>query len=195
MKLLKINSSVQRDKSTSRKLVDELADVLSSKGDTIVHRDLAEGVSLLSREMVEAFYTDPQKLTREQKQLLTESDTLIQELQQADTLILGIPIYNFSVPASVKAYFDLVARAGVTFKYSQKGPVGLLTNKKTYVVIASGGTAFKGAVDFASDYVQHFLSFIGINDITFIPADQLMFHAEKTLTNARAIIQEASLVD
>ncbi|WP_345369269.1 FMN-dependent NADH-azoreductase [Algivirga pacifica] len=189
MTILKINSSVQSaEVSVSRQLVEELVATLSTEGTKVIDRDLTRGVSLLSGETVGAFYTAPEERTEAQKELIKESEALVAELQEADTLVLGVPIYNFSVPASMKAYFDQVARAGVTFKYTEQGPVGLLSGKKAYVVIASGGVPFDSEVDFATKLVRQFLTFIGISDIEFIPADQLMGGADAVIAKAKEII-------
>lgn len=192
MKTLIINSSVQTDKSVTRKLVGELVQSLTKSSEHIVERDLANGVPLLTQEMVNAFYTPEDKRTTAQKELVAFSDILIKELQDADNIVIGAPIYNFSIPGSLKAYFDLVARVGITFKYTEKGPIGQLNNKKAFVVIASGGVGFRSEADFASDYIKQFLGFIGITDIIFIPADRLVSNADKALANARSIIAEVS---
>ncbi|MEM8908568.1 MAG: NAD(P)H-dependent oxidoreductase [Bacteroidota bacterium] len=189
MSILKINSSVQTDRSVSRRLVEQLVNQIQQPGEQVVERDLAKGLPLLTQEMVAAFYTPADQRTVAQKASIVASETLVQELQTADVLVLGVPIYNFSVPASVKAYFDLVARVGLTFRYTEDGPIGLLKNKKAYVVIASGGTAFRSEIDFASDYIKQFLGFIGIEEVHFIPADQLMFGADAVVAKAQSLIQ------
>ena len=102
------------------------------------------------------------------------SDTLIAELQAADTIVISSPIYNFGVPASVKAWADLVARAGTTFKYTPDGPVGLLSGKKAVIAIASGGTKVGSQIDFMSNWLALFLGFIGVSDVTIVAADAIM---------------------
>ena len=99
------------------------------------------------------------------------ADTLIKELQDADTIIIGSPVYNFGPPASLKAWADLVARAGTTFRYGENGPEGLLNGKKAYIIAVSGGTAIGGDVDFMSGWLKFFLGFIGISDVEIIAAD------------------------
>ena len=190
MNILKINSSVQTDKSVSRQLVDQVINKLSDANASIVNRDLSDGVPLLSQAMVNAFYTPADKLSPEQKELIQVSDELVAELQAADTIVIGAPIYNFSVPGALKAYFDLVARVGVTFKYTDNGPLGLLEGKKAIVVVASGGTGFQSEADYASNYTKQFLGFIGIKDVEFVAADQLMFGAEAVLERANARVDE-----
>lgn len=105
---------------------------------------------------------------------LALSDTLVGELKSADTIVIGTPVYNFAVPAALKAWIDLVARARETFQYTEDGPVGLLQGKKAYVIIASGGTKVGSEIDFAGNYLKHVLGFIGITDVTIVAADQLM---------------------
>ena len=111
------------------------------------------------------------------------SDTLVAEIEAADTLIVGVALYNFSIPASLKLWIDLICRARKTFAYSDKGPKGLMTGKKAIVCFASGGTTFGSDIDFASDYIRHILGFIGIKDVTFISADK-HFMDSKALTRA-----------
>jgi FMN-dependent NADH-azoreductase len=109
--------------------------------------------------------------------VLSESDALIAELKQADTLVLGLPMYNFGVPSQLKAYFDHVARAGVTFTYTEKGPVGLLTGKQAYVFAARGGLYQGTPRDTQTPYVREFLGFLGITDVQFVYAEGLAISA------------------
>lgn len=190
MKILKINSSIQTDKSVGRKLVDQLVSRFTNNEKKIIERDLAMGLPLLTQDMVNAFYTPEDKRTDDQNEELALSNLLITEIEDSEIIVMGIPIYNFSVPASVKAYFDLIARVGVTFKYTNEGPVGLFENKKVYVIVTSGGTPFMGDEDFASSYIMHFLGFIGITDVNFISADQLVANSEVQVENAEKQIAE-----
>ena len=102
------------------------------------------------------------------------ADALIAELQATDTLVLSLPVYNFTMPSTLKAWADLVARAGTTFRYTESGPEGLLTGKKAYVVIASGGTPIGSEIDFLTPWLRHFLGFLGITDVEIIAADGIM---------------------
>jgi len=190
MKILKINSSIQTEKSVGRKLVDQLVSRFANNEKKVIERDLAMGLPLLTQDLVNAFYTPEDKRTDDQKEELAISNLLIKEIEASEIIIMGIPIYNFSIPASVKAYFDLIARVGITFKYTDKGPVGLFENKKVYVIVTSGGTPFMGDGDFASSYIKHFLGFIGITDVNFIPADQLVANSEVQIENAEKQIAE-----
>ena len=190
MKILKINSSIQTEKSVGRKLVDQLVSRFTDNENNVIERDLAIGLPLLTQDMVNAFYTPEDKITDNQKEELVLSNQLIKEIEDSEIIVMGIPIYNFSVAGSVKAYFDLIARVGVTFKYTDKGPVGLFENKKVYIIITSGGTPFMSDTDFASAYIKHFLGFIGITDVNFISADQLMINSEVQIKNAEKQITE-----
>lgn len=190
MKILKIHSSIQTEKSVSRKLVDQLVSRFTDDENNVIQRDLAMGLPLLTQEMVNAFYTPEDARTDNQKEEIVLSNLLIKEIEDSEIIIMGIPIYNFSIPGSVKAYFDLTARVGVTFKYTDKGPVGLFENKKAYVVITSGGTPFMSDTDFASAYIKHFLGFLGIADVNFISADQLVKNSELQIENAKKQIVE-----
>lgn len=181
--ILRIDSSARVDDSVTRKLSKKVVNQLSKQepASNILYRDLALGLPLLNEEMVNAYFTQPDQRSAAQKEAIKVSDELVSELLLADTIVIGAPIYNFGVPAALKAWFDLVARAGVTFSYTDKGPVGLLEGKKAIIIISSGGTPIGSAADFASGHLQQFLHFIGISDIALIEADQLMMQAAAKL--------------
>lgn len=192
MKILKINSSSNRTTSISRKYVDKVVDKLLSEHTeaTVQERDAAySDLPFINEEMLNALFAKGER-TEKQKEVLQVADGLIEEVSNTDILVIGAPIYNFSVPASLKAYFDLIARAGRTFKYTENGPVGLLEGKKAYVVIASGGVPVGSEADFSSKYIKQFLSFIGITDVEIIPVDQLVKNAEQSLAKADEQIQK-----
>jgi FMN-dependent NADH-azoreductase len=115
----------------------------------------------------------------EQQRHVAESDALIDELRRADVLVLGVPMYNFGVPSTLKAYFDHVARAGVTFRYTAEGPVGLLTGKRAFVFATRGGRYAGTDADLQSAFLRRFLGFIGINDVEFVYAEGLSLGAEQ----------------
>ncbi|MEM8502662.1 MAG: NAD(P)H-dependent oxidoreductase [Cyanobacteria bacterium P01_D01_bin.1] len=174
MKILKIDSSAQYENSVSRQLAEELVQKLQQTADAeVIIRDVAKGLPFVDEAMVVAYNTLEEDRTPEQKETLEHSDALVAELQSADTIVMGVPIYNFSVPASLKAYIDLVARAGLTFTYSSEGPKGLMRDHKTYLIITSGGTPVGSEIDYTSGYLKHFLSFLGITDVEIIAADSL----------------------
>jgi len=137
---------------------------------------------------VAANFTPKEARTDKQNAQLAQSDELIGELRAADLLVIGLPIYNFGVPAAFKAWVDLVARVGETFQYGENGPIGLLTGKRAIIAIASGGTELGSNIEFASNYVRHLLGFIGVTDVTFIAADKLAIDAEGSLLSAQNAI-------
>ncbi|MFT5574405.1 MAG: FMN-dependent NADH-azoreductase [Cryomorphaceae bacterium] len=116
------------------------------------------------------------------------SDTIVKELIEADTLVIGIPIYNFSMPAGFKAWSDLAARVGETFSYTENGPVGLLEGKKAYIAVASGGTIVASEIDFLTPWLRHFLGFIGIQDVKIVQAEALNRNGDKAIEEAHTSI-------
>lgn len=187
--LLHIDASARSEGSVSRTLTQHLVETLSSAETDVITRDIGlSPVPILSEAWVGANFTPEEARTEAQNQILALSDTLIAEIEAADTLVLGVPIYNFGVPAGFKAWIDLIARARKTFKYTETGPVGLLEGKKAYVVIASGGTASGSEIDFATPYVRHVLGFVGIHDVETIAADQLMATGDGKIQAAREAI-------
>jgi len=173
--ILQLNTSLFGDSGQSSRLAAGFAGALAkSTGRELKVRDLAANpVSHLTAERVTAFGTPASERTLDQQRLVAESDALIEELREADVLVLGLPMYNFGVPSTLKAYFDHLARAGVTFRYTAEGPVGLLTGKKAYVFATRGGQHAGTATDLQTDYVRLFLRFIGISDVEFIYAEGL----------------------
>ncbi len=180
--ILRVDASARKAGSSSRALTDALIARLAP--DEIVTRDLTEVLPFVTEDWVGANFTDESERTDAQKAELALSDSLVDELVAADTLVIGTPIYNFAVPAALKAWIDLIARARKTFHYTANGPEGLLTDKKAYVLIASGGTEVGSDIDFASGYLRHILAFVGITDVTVIAADQQMMRGEAALDQA-----------
>lgn len=184
--ILQIDASARQAGSVSRELTQHLVDALSGAGTQVTQRDIGTSpLPLITETWVGANFTPEEDRSDSQKQVLELSDALISEIEAADTLVLGVPIYNFGVPAAFKAWVDMIARARKTFKYTETGPVGLLEGKKAYVVIASGGTQSGSEIDFATPYVRHVLGFVGIHDVTIIAADQLMATGDEKLRSAR----------
>lgn len=180
--ILRVDASARKAGSSSRALTDALIARLAP--DEIVTRDLTEVLPFVTEDWVGANFTDESERTDAQKAELALSDSLVDELVAADTLVIGTPIYNFAVPAALKTWIDLIARARKTFHYTANGPEGLLTDKKAYVLIASGGTEVGSDIDFASGYLRHILAFVGITDVTVIAADQQMMRGEAALDQA-----------
>lgn len=188
--ILRIDASARTQNSVSRDLLDHIVERFAAAGDaTVTRRDLAQGIGLIDEAWVGANFTPAEDRTDEQKSRLAYSDELVAELQAADVLLIGLPIYNFGVPAAMKAWVDQVARAGVTFKYTEYGPKGLLEGKRAIVAVASGGTEMGSDIDFASGYIRHVLGFIGIEDVVFVAADRMMVDAEATLKSAHEAVE------
>jgi len=183
--ILRIDGSMRKNGSYSRKLVDSLIAQLNKKEPhTTKTRDLSSGVSFINEEWIAANFTAFNERTASQHSELQESDKLVKELQDADVIVIGLAISNFGVPGAFKAWIDQVVRSKVTFQYTDKGPEGLLENKKAYVVIASGGTQIGSDIDFFSRHIRHVLSFIGIRDITFIDSSGIGRNEEQVLARA-----------
>ncbi|HMA32547.1 MAG TPA: NAD(P)H-dependent oxidoreductase [Casimicrobiaceae bacterium] len=176
MTLLQIKTSIFGDAGQSSRLADAFIESrrAAAPGCRVVVRDLArDPVPHLTGARFGAFVAAPETRTVEQQAVVAESDALIDELRSADTIVVGLPMYNFGVPSTLKAYFDHVARAGVTFRYSDSGPVGLLTGKKAYVFATRGGLYAGTPRDLQTAYVRDFLAFLGITDVEFVYAEGL----------------------
>lgn len=185
--VLNIQASARHDGSVTRQLSDR---VLASIGaDAVITRDLTNGLPLLNAAWLGANLTPVDDRTEAHGQTLALSDALIDEIARADTLVIGSPVYNFSVPAALKAWIDQICRVGVTFKYTPDGPVGLLAGKCAIIVIASGGTQVGSDIDYASGYLKHIMGFIGITDVSIIAADGLGNDAEVTIAAAQNDIE------
>lgn len=174
MNIWHIDSSGRHEGSHSRELTKLLAGKLAEKNDAeIIYRDVGKGLPFVDDKIISGLFVPGESRTEEQKDALKPSDEVIKEALESDIWVLGIPIYNFSMPAAFKAWADMLARARVTFKYSENGPVGLLENKKVYAVITSGGTEVGSEIDFLTPWLKHFLKFVGITDLEIIRADKI----------------------
>jgi FMN-dependent NADH-azoreductase len=174
--LLQIQSSIFSDGGQSSQLARRYVAAWreANPDGRVIVRDLAkEPVPHLDGARFGAFLAKPEARTPEQQAVIQYSDALIDELKSADVVVLGLPMYNFGLPSALKAYFDHVARAGVTFGYTEKGPVGLLTGKKVYVFAARGGMYAGTPNDTQTPYVRTFLGFLGMTDVTFVYAEGL----------------------
>ena len=174
--ILYITASIRGDESVSRSLGQKLVDKLAKRQNaTVVTRDLAKNdLPYIDADRFAANLAPYADRSTEQHELAKIADELIEELQQADIIVFSVPVYNFSVPATVKAWADLVARAGTTFRYTENGPEGLLTGKKVYLTAATGGTPIGSEVDFMSPWLKFFLGFLGMNDVEIVAADGIM---------------------
>lgn len=189
--ILRIDASARNEGSTTRPLADQLVNRLVEQGygATVTRRDLnIAQPALLTESWISANFTEEAARSDEQKAVLAGSDELIAELEAADTIVITAPIYNFAIPASLKAWVDLVARARRTFRYTEAGPEGLLKGKRAFIIFASGGVPLGSEVDFASGYLKHILGFVGITDVTIIAADGHM-------TDGEAVNRATSAID
>ena len=175
--LLHIDSSVRYSGSVSRQLGGEFVAKWKAAhpADTIVTRDLAANPAPhLTEQLMGAFFTPPAQRNADQAHAIKGSDALVDELLAADTIVIGAPMYNFSVTSGLKAWIDNIARVGRTFSYGANGPQGLVTGKKVYVFVASGGVYSEGpgaAYDHLTTYLRAVLGFLGMTDITFVLAE------------------------
>ena len=192
--LLQIQFSIFSNGGQSSQLAERFIAAwrASNPGGKVIVRDLAtEPVPHLDAARFGAFLAKPGERTSTQQAVVDYSDTLIDELKRADVVALGLPMYNFGLPSTLKAYFDHIGRAGVTFKYTEKGPVGLLTGKKVYVFAARGGLYAGTPSETQTPFIRTFLSFIGMDDIEFVYAEGLAISEaskEQGLDRARARI-------
>jgi FMN-dependent NADH-azoreductase len=185
--ILQINSSLHGEDAQSSRLASEFVGALvqsrapaGGAGTTVTVRDLArQPVPHLTAERLQALSKPASDRTLAEQRIVAESDELIVEMQRADVIVFGLPMYNFGVPSTLKAYFDHVARAGVTFRYTASGPEGLLKGKRAYVFATRGGRHAGTPADLQTAYVRQFLGFIGIRDVEFVYAEGLALGAEQ----------------
>ena len=193
--ILKLDSSIYGQGGQSAQLASQFVTALRERqpGARLIERDVAtEPLPHLDAARFQAFLTQPDERSAEQAAVAAVSDELIAELRAADVIVLGLPMYNFGIPSQLKAYFDHVARAGVTFKYTEQGPVGLLTGKKAYVFATRGGAYAGTPRDTQTAYVRDFLAFLGIAEVEFVYAEGLAMGEtvrEASLAKARQAVQ------
>jgi len=192
LNVLVVNSSPRQSSSVTRRFTDEMVTELRSQHEqvNVQQRDVSIGLPFVNENWVNASFTPEQQTTDENNAALSISNHLVDELKTANIIIIAAPIYNFGIPASLKAWIDQVARVGLTFYHTENGPVGMLENKKAYIVIASGGTKIGSEIDFASSYLRHVLGFIGISDVSMIPAQHFDKDNELQIANIRARITD-----
>lgn len=187
MAILRIDSSANTENSVTRAMADRIIETLGDSD--IIVRDLAhEPLPQITHTWAVARTTPEQDRAPEQIEALVQSDKLVAELLAADTIVIGAPIYNFSIPASLKSWIDLVARVGVTFRYTEAGPEGLVKGKRVIIAMASGGVPAGAPVDFNTPYLKTVLGFMGMDDVTIISADALATDADGTIARAHAEI-------
>ena len=197
MTILQINASARREGSQSTSLANKIVDRLRSKNPSakLVRRDLAQNpAQFIDDAALAALFSPPENRTPEQAARVAIDDALIAELQAADILVLGVPMYNFGIPVQLKAWLVAITRAKVTFQYTENGVEGLLKGKKVYVALARGGRYRDTPADSQVPYLKTILGFIGLNDVEFIYAEGLAMGAEsasQSLAQAQADIANA----
>lgn len=199
--ILQLTTSLYAEEGQSSKLAREFIDAWRQRHpqDRVIFRDLANHpVPHLTAERFRAFTTPRDQRTPRQRAIAAYSDALIEELRQADVIVIGLPMYNFSVPSTLKAYFDHVARAGHTFRYTADGFEGLLKGKTAYIFATRGGKYAGTQLDTQSDYVRDFLRFLGIVDVEFIYAEGLDIDVKTrrlALASAQAAIRRLNAIN
>jgi len=184
--ILRLDASASVDTSNSKKLGDELIARLMAlhPGATVQQRDLNQEIGFIDQNWVTANFTPVDQRSEIQQQRLALSDELIEEIRYSDHIVLTTPMYNFGIPATLKAWIDLICRAGVTFQYTADGPVGLIKGKTVDIVIATGGALLHSPVDFVTGYLKQIFGFIGIEYINIIGADRMNVDADGSYQKA-----------
>lgn len=188
--ILRVESSIKGEASVSRRLTDRITARLeaANPGAGVTLRDLSKGVPQIDGAWIGAVFTPAEARNADQAKIAAYSDELLAEVRAADILVIALPVYNFGVPAPLKAWIDHLARKGETFTYTEAGPQGLLKGKRAIVALSSDGTKIGSEIDFASGYIRHMLGFFGITDVEFVAADQMVFNPDATLKSAEAQI-------
>ena len=193
MKIYQIDSSARKKGSTSRALAKKLLEKIKKPEDEIVYRDLDDEMLFVAGLTESGMSIPENERTEQHKKMFELSDKLVKELKESDIIIISTPIYNFGPPATLKAWSDLAARVKSTFKYSPDGKqIGLLENKKVYLVITSGGTKIGSQEDYLTPWLKHVLNFFGIKNIQTISADQMSIDYEKSIKEAEKQIENIS---
>ena len=191
MKIYQIDSSARKEGSTSRALAKKLLDKIKSPEDEIIYRDLNEEMVFVSGLTESGMNIKKKDQTDHHRKMFELSDQLVKELKESDIIIISAPIYNYGPPATLKAWSDLAARVGETFKFKPNGRrEGLLKNKKAYLVITSGGTKLNSKEDFLTPWLKFILNFFGIEKIDTINADQMALDYEKSIKEAEEQIEK-----
>ena len=193
MKIYQIDSSARKEGSTSRALAKKLLDKIKKPEDEVVYRDLDNEMVFVSGLTESGMKIDKKDQTEHHKKMFELSDTLVKELKESDIIIISAPIYNYGPPATLKAWSDLSARVGETFRFKSNGRrEGLLKNKRAYLVITSGGTKLNSNDDFLTPWLKFILNFFGIEKIDIICADQMALDYDKSIKDAEQQIENIS---
>ena len=191
MKIYQIDSGARKKGSTSRALAKKLLDKIKKPEDDVIYRDLDDEMLFVSGLTESGMNIDEKDQTEEHKKMFELSDKLVKELKESDVIIISAPIYNYGPPATLKAWSDLAARIGETFRFKPNGRrEGLLKNKHAYLIITSGGTKLNSSEDFLTPWLIHMLNFFGIKKIDIVAADQMALDYEKSIKNAEEKIKE-----
>ena len=184
--ILRIDSSMRDEGSVSRRLTDRIVERLTAEipGARVITRDLADGVPYVDPGYIAAKGGDEQARDPETNPTYALSLALIEELRAADRIVIGLPVYNFTAPAVFKAWVDLVAMPGETFRYTADGQVGLLADRPVHVAVASGGTALGSEIDYLTPWLRHILGFMGLEDLRIVAADKLVAEGEEAVAEA-----------
>ena len=189
MKIYQIDSSARKEGSTSRALAKKLLYKIKKPNDEIIYRDLNDEMVFVSGLTESGMNIDEKDQNENHKKMFELSNQLVKELKQSDIIIISAPIYNYGPPATLKAWSDLAARVGETFKFKPNGRrEGLLKNKRAYLVITSGGTKLNSKEDFLTPWLKFILNFFGIDKIETINADQMALDYEKSIKEAESQI-------
>ena len=190
MKIYQIDSSARKEGSTSRALAKKLLNKIKKPGDEVIYRDLNDEMVFVSGLTESGMNIDLKDQNENHKKMFELSNQLVKELKESDVIIISAPIYNYGPPATLKAWSDLAARVGETFKFKPNGRrEGLLKNKKAYLVITSGGTKLNSKEDFLTPWLKFILNFFGIEKIELICADQMALNYEESIKNAEKQIE------
>ena len=194
MKIYQIDSSARKEGSTSRALAKKLLNKIKKPEDEIIYRDLDDEMVFVSGLTESGMKIEKKDQTEHHKKMFELSDTLVKELKESDIIIISAPIYNYGPPATLKAWSDLAARVGETFRFRPDGRrEGLLKDKKAYLVITSGGTKLNSKEDFLTPWLKFILNFFGIEKVDTICADQMALDYEKSIKDAEKQIDQLKL--
>ena len=193
MQIYQIDSSARKEGSTSRALAKKLLNKIKKPEDKVIYRDLNDEMVFVSGLTESGMNIDEKDQNENHKKMFKLSDQLVKELKESDVIIISAPIYNYGPPATLKAWSDLAARVGETFRFKPNGRrEGLLKNKKAYLVITSGGTKLNSSEDFLTPWLRFILNFFGIEKIDIICADQMSLDYEKSIKEAEKQIENIS---
>ena len=193
MKIYQIDSSARKEGSTSRALAKKVLEKIKKPGDEVMYRDLNDEMVFVTGLTESGMNIDQKDQNENHKKMFKLSDQLVKELKESDIIIISTPIYNYGPPATLKAWSDLAARVGETFRFKPNGRrEGLLKNKKAYLVITSGGTKLNSSEDFLTPWLKFILNFFGIEKISIICADQMALDYDKSIKDAEKQIENIS---